>query len=328
MGTGEIVAIVFASVVFALLCIFFLMLPKKYYYSAMFSGVYISAFRLLGMKTRKVNLEDVVSAYVLAKKSKMNLTLMDLETISLSGGSALRVVKGLSIAKIAKINITLDFAKSVDVSGIDIMQVVRECINPRVIELPLITASAKDYLEVNVKLSLSLKVNLKNFLYGVGYDTVAARGVEAVVTKIANTEKADTLVAHPELLDKAVFDAGIDSGAKYELISADVIHIDLGQDKRIGLEKQSMEQEHLMSMYKLEQRKAEAEAVEKEMKARAEELRAQAAEEEVELQRAVREAVDEGKIKDVVDLYKLQNLQVDTEIKRQQMKKYEEGEGE
>ena len=64
-------------------------------------------------------------------------------------------------------------------------------------------------------------------------------------------------------------------------------------------------------MYKLEQRRAEAEAVEKEMKARAEELKAQAAEEEVELQRAVREAVDEGKIKDVVDLYKLQNLQID-----------------
>jgi len=324
MGIGEIVAIVFASVVFALLCIFFIVLPKKYYYSAMFSGAYISAFRLIGMKSRKVNLEDVVSAYVLSKKSKLNLTLMDLETVSLSGGSALRVVKGLSTAKIAKINISLDFAKSVDVSGIDIMQVVRECINPKVIELPLVTASAKDYLEVNVKISLSLKVNLKNFLYGVGDDTVAARGIEAAVTKIANTDRADSLVAHPEYLDKAIFDANIDAGAKYELVSADVIHIDLGQDKRIGLEKQSLEQEHLMSMYKLEQRRAEAEAVEKEMKARAEELKAQAAEEEIEIQRAIKDAIDEGKVSDVVELYKLQNLQLDTEIKRQQMKKYEE----
>lgn len=328
MGIGEIFGIVFACVVFVLLCMFFVVLPKRHYFSAMFSGVYVSAFRLLGMKARKVNLDDIIPAYVLAKKAKIDISLMDLETLSLSGGSAMRIVKGMSAAKIARVSISLDFAKAADVSGLDIAKLVQEYINPKVIDLPLISASAIDHLEVTTKITLSLKVNLKNLLHGVGDDTIVARGIEAVVTKIANTEKASSLVAHPEFLDRAIFDAKIDEGAKYELVSADVIHIDLGRDKSIELEKQKLETEHLIAIQKMEERRAEAQAIEQEMKARAEEANAQAAEESIEVQKALRQAVEEDRIQDVVDLYKLENLQVDTEMKRQQMKKNDDEEGE
>ncbi len=320
MSSGVIAGIVVASVVFVLLVVFFVLLPKKYYFSAMFSGAFISGFTLIAMKTRKVDLEDVVSAYIFAKKQKMKILLAELESISVSGGKARRVVEGMNAAKLAKISIDLPFAKAVDVSGLNVLQLVHECVQPKVIELPLTTAVTMDNYEINAKVSLSLKVNLKTYLNGVTDETISARGIEAVVTKIANTEKASTLIAHPEYLDKAIFEAGIDENSKYELVSADVIHIDLGKNRGIDVENAQMEKDHRLSMQKLEERKQEAVAVEQEMKARAEEMRAKAAAQEAEVPKAIIKAIEEGKMQDVVDYYKIQNLMADTELKRNTLK--------
>ena len=327
MGTGEITAIVFASVVFALMVAYILLVPQKFFFKALFAGAYISSWTLLAMKSRKINLDDVVSAYIISKKTKLGITLHDFELISIGGGSATNVATGLNTAKLAKIGIDLKFATAVDVAGLGIMQVVSECVKPKVIELPLVTATTMDLHEINVKVSLSLKINLKNYLNGVTDETISARGVEAVVTKIANTTRAQDLIAHPEFLDKAIFDAGIDENAKYELVSADVIHIDLGKDKGAEMEKDRMEKDHLASMRRLEQRKAEALAVQEEMKARAEEMNAKTAANNAEVPKALKKAIEDGKIKDITEYYKLQNLMTDTQVKMNMLgKKNEEDE--
>lgn len=316
MSAGGIVGIVFGGVIFSVLLTIFILMPKRAYFTALFSGCWISLFRLISMKMRKENVTEIVSAYILSKKSKLEIGLIDLETVASSNGHPVNIVEGMISSQSAKLNFGFDFAKAVDISGRNVLEVVRECLNPKVIELPLITSVAQDSFEVNVKISLTLKVNIKNFLQGVTEETISARAVEAVVTKIANTFRASDLVARPELLDKALFDAGIDEDSKYELVSADVIHVDLGNNRGLSVEKEQIEKQRILQANQLEHRRLTALAVEQEMKVKEAEMRAKMVENEALVPLAVKKAIEEGKIKDVVDFYKLQNLQADTEMRR------------
>ena len=316
MSEGAVVGIVFGGLFLIALTIFLILLPCNVFFGALFSGCYVSAFKLISMKLRKVNVSQIVSAYIMARKTHLGVTLFDLELISSSGGRPVRVVEGLNAANSAKLKFDLDFAKAVDISGRDLLEVVRECISPKTIELPLVTAVAQDNFEVNVKISLTLKVNLKNFLRGATEETISARAVEAVVTKIANTVRSSDIVSKPQLLDKAIFDAGVDEDCKYELLSADVILIDLGANRGLAIEKEQIERERILTSNQLEERRLTAVAVEQEMKAREAEMKAREAENETQVPLALKQAIEEGKMKDVVDFYLMQNLQADTDMRR------------
>lgn len=321
MSGGEIAAIVLASVLFVFLLIIFILMPKKAYFMAIFSGAYVSAFKLISMKLRKQDYIEIVKSYILSKKSHLKMSLYQLELISSAGGHPMNIVEGLNAAKSAKLDIDLDFAKAVDVAGLNFLETIKECVNPKVVEIPLISGVTQDNQEINVKISLTLKTEIENFLSGVNIDTVSARAVEAVVTKIANTEKATHLLSKPQLLDKAIFDAGIDENSKYELVSADVIHIDLGVNKALVAEKEQIEKQRIIAANQLESRRLMAVAVEQEMRAKAEEMRAKTIANEAEVPKAIIKAIEEGKIKDVIDYYKLENLQADTEMRRKLLDK-------
>lgn len=316
MSAGAIAGIVIGVLVLCWIIVLLILMPCRAYFMALFSGTYISVFKAISMKLRKLKVQEIVDAYILAKKSHLGITLFDIQIVSTSGGHPIRIVQGLNAAKSAKLKIDFDFAKAVDISGRDILEVVRECVNPKIIELPFITSVAQDNKEVNVKISLTLKVNIQNFLRGVTEDTVSARAVEAVVTKVANTAYAKDIVARPQVLDKAIFDASIDEDSKYELVSADVIHADLGVDRGLNMEKEQIERNRIITANQLEHRRLTAVAVEQEMKAKAEEMRAKTLANEAEVPKAIIKAIEDGKIKDVVDYFKMQNLQADTEMRR------------
>jgi len=328
MSAGAIFAIVLASLIFLFLFTLVLLMPRKAYFTALFSGVYISLFKLISMKLRKENVYEIVNAYITSKKSHLGITLYDMEIVSTSGGHPTKIVEGLVAAQSAKLAIDFAFAKAVDIAGMDILAVVRECVNPKLIELPLITGVAQDNKELHVKVSLTLKTNISNFLRGVTDETISARAVEAVVTKVANTEKAMQILSKPQLIDKAIFDAGIDEDSKYELVSADVIHVDLGADRNLILEKDQIEKNRILAANQLEHRRLTALAAEQEMKIKTEEMRAKVIESEAEVPKAVVEAIKEGKLKNVVDYYKLQNLQADTEMRRHLIGKSSKSENE
>ncbi len=316
MSVGAIIGLVVAGLVFIFLLTIFILMPRKTYFTVLFSGCYVSVFKLISMKMRKENVDEIVSAYITSRKSHLGLTLFDLEVVSTSGGHPIKIVDGLIASKSANLNFDFNFVKAVDISGRDVLEVVRECINPKIIELPLVTAITQDNLELNIKVSLTLKTNLKNFLTGVTDETISARAVEAIVTKVLNTSRAKDLLSHPELLDKAVFDAGVDENSKYELVSADVIYVDLGNNRSVQFEKDEIEKQRILMVNELEQRRLTAVAEEQEAKVKAEKMRLKVIEQEAEVPKAIVKAIEEGKIKDVLDYYKLQNLQADTEMRR------------
>ena len=143
--------------------------------------------------------------------------------------------------------------------------------------------------------------------------------MEAVVKKVANIGSAQELLAHPEYIDKAVVDAGIDSESKYEVVSVDVILLDMANDRKFDLEKEEIERQRILETNKLESRRLTAVAMEQEMKARAEEMKAKAAAAEADIPRAIIKAIEEGKIQDMLDYYKLQEIQADIELKKRML---------
>ena len=164
MSAGAIVAIILGGLLFTYLLTIFCLLPKKAYFTAMFSKAYVGIFRLISMKLRKVDVWEIINAYILAKKSHLGITLHDLEMIFVGAGHPMKVVEGMNSAQNANIKMPIEFAKAVDIAGREVLEVVRECINPKVIELPFISSVARDNREVNVKVSLTLKINLENCL--------------------------------------------------------------------------------------------------------------------------------------------------------------------
>lgn len=316
MSAGAIVGLVFGCLFVISIITLLVIMPRKAYFTALFSGCYISLFKLIGMKLRGRNVLEIVGAYILSKKSQLGISLYDLEVVSISGGHPCKIVEGIISSNAAGLKFDFNFVKAIDISGKDVLEVVRECINHKVIELPLINSMAQDKQEINAKISLTLKVNAKNFLKGVTDETISARAVEAVVTKIANTTRASELISRPELLDKTIFDAGVDEDSKYELVSADVIHVDYGVNRALSQEKEVLERQHMQNNHALEQRRLAALAQEQEVKVKAEEARLKVLEEELEIPRTIKKAIEDGKIKDVMDYYKLENLRADTDMRR------------
>lgn len=319
MSTGAIIAVVISAVMLAILITFFALLPKKVYFSALFSKSHVSAFTLIGMKFRKIDYIDIVNAYILSKKSNQTLTLADLEIISTTGGHPMNVINGLNAAKMAKLNMSVEFAKALDVSGYNIPLVVESFSKPKIIEIPMVSAITKDQIEMNIKIALTLKIDFKNFLRGVTEDTISTRAMEAIVKKVANIDSAQELLAHPEYIDKAVVDAGIDSESKYEVVSVDVILLDMANDRKFDLEKEEIERQRIIEANKLESRRLTAVAMEQEMKARAAEMKAKAAAAEADVPKAIIKAIEDGKIQDMLDYYKLQEIQADIELKRRML---------
>ncbi len=316
MSVGGIVGVCFAGVIFVLLATWFVLIPKRAYFSALFSGAYVLGFKLIALKLRKAKTGEIVEAYIASKRGKLGIAFLQLETLCVAGGNPVKVVEALSVAKSAKIDIDFALAKAVDAAGMDVLGLVQACVNPTQIEIPLASAVAQDNREVTVKVTLTLKPVLSKYLDGVGEETLSARAVEAVVTKIANTAEAKNIIARPQLLDKAIYDAQIDEDSKYELVSADVIHVDYGVDRNIAKLQQQEEVAERRAKFSLEQRRLTATAVEAEMKAKAEEMRSRVIANEAEVPKAVVEAIQKGKMKDIVDYYKVQNLQADTEMRR------------
>ena len=156
MNAGIITAIVLGGLLFLFLLILFILLPKKAYFTALFSGAYVSVFKCISMKLRKIDVMEIISAYALSKKSHLGINLYDFEVIATSGGHPLKIVEGLNAVQSAQLKIDLAFLKAIDIAGIEVLSVVRECINPKVIELPLINAVAQDNIEINAKISLTL----------------------------------------------------------------------------------------------------------------------------------------------------------------------------
>lgn len=304
MNTAEII-IIGAVVIVALL--FFSFVPLGLWISAVASGVKIGIFDLVGMKIRRVAPQRIVLSLVKATKAGLNLKANQLEAHYLAGGNVDSVVNAMIAAERAGISLTFEQASAIDLAGRNVFEAVKMSVTPKVIETPMISAVAKDGIELLVKARVTVRTNIERLIGGAGEDTVLARIGEGIVTTVGSSATHSEVLENPDDISKLILSKGLDSGTAYEIISIDIADIDIGRNIGANLLSLKAEADNKIAQAKAEERRAMAVALEQEMKAAVVAA-------EAEVPKAMAEAFRNGNL-GIMDYYKMKNVIADTGMK-------------
>jgi uncharacterized protein YqfA (UPF0365 family) len=309
LGSGFIFLIFFGII------LFFYFVPVGLWITAFFSGVKVSIFRdLIGMRLRKVAPGPIVRGMITATKAGVPLDISKLEAHYLAGGNVNKVIRALISADKANLGLLFEKAAAIDLAGRDVFEAVQISVNPKVIITPLITAMAKDGIQVRAMAKVTVRANLDRLVGGATEETILARVGEGIVTTIGSSDTHKRVLENPDSISKVVLEKGLDSGTAFEILSIDIADVDVGDNVGAKLQIDQAEADLKVARAKAEERRAMAVALEQENKARIEEMRARVVEAEAQVPEAIAEAFRNGKL-GVMDYYNMNNVISDTEMR-------------
>lgn len=313
-ASSQIWVWIVVGIILFFIIILFAIVPVNLWFRCLVSGTYVGIFKLVGMKLRKVNANMVIDAYINAKKAGLDINIDDLETHAMAGGNVNSVVAALISAHSAKINLPVEVAKAIDLAGRDVLKAVKESVTPKVIKTPVISAMAKNGIELRVLAKVTVKTNLNKLVGGAGEETIISRVGEGIVTTIGSSETHQQVLENPDSISKVVLEKGLDDGTAFQILSIDIADIDVGDNIGAELKKSQAQAEKEIAQAKAEERKAMAIAEEQEMRARVQAMRANVVQAEAKVPEAMANAFINGKL-GVMDYYRLQNIQADTNMR-------------
>ncbi|ABO50998.1 protein of unknown function DUF1432 [Desulforamulus reducens MI-1] len=294
--------------------VLFSFIPVGLWISALAAGVKVGIFTLVGMRLRRVPPAKIVNPLIKADKAGLAVSVNQLEAHYLAGGNVDRVVDALIAAERANIPLLFERAAAIDLAGRNVLEAVQMSVNPKVIETPVISAVAKDGIELKAVARVTVRANIDRLVGGAGEETVIARVGEGVVTSVGSAETHKTVLENPDSISKTVLSKGLDAGTAFEILSIDIADVDIGRNIGAQLQTDQAEADKNIAQAKAEERRAMAVAQEQEMKARVQEMRAKVVEAEAEVPRAMAEAFRSGRL-GVMDYYNMQNILADTKMR-------------
>ena len=316
LSLGWIIGLSVGGVILlALIIVFLCLVPLRLWFRSIVSHAHVPMGKLIGMKMRKVDVTKIVLTYITAKKAGLTITLDELETHYMANGDIERVVKALISAHSANMDLSVQTAKAIDLAGRDVYQAVRTSVVPKIIETPVVSAMAKDGIELKVKAKVTVISNMHMQIFGAGEETIIARVGEGVVTTVGSAASHKIVLENPDLISSTVLNKGLDTGTAYEIVSIDIADIDVGRNIGAELEIANAEADKRIAQAKAEERKCMAIATENEMKARVQEMRAMVVQAEAEVPKALAKALNSGKM-GVMDYYNMKNVQADTAMRK------------
>jgi len=254
--------------------IFSYMVPWGLWLSALSAKCPVSIFSLIAMRLRRVDPSMIVEPFIRAHKANLRLALSELEAHHLSGGSVSTIVTALVSANGA--NLPLDFKKAaaIDLAGRDVRQAVQMCVNPRVIESPMITAMAKDGIQVRAKARITVQANIDKLIGGAGEDTIVARVGEGIVTTIGSSNSHKDVLENPRRISEIINERGLDEETAFTIQSIDILDVDVGENIGSRLSIDQANADKLIAQAKAAERTSNAIAREYEMKALEQQMKA------------------------------------------------------
>ena len=307
------ILIIIGVIVF--LSIFFSFIPLRLWIAALASGVKVSITQLIGMRIRKVIPARIVNPMIKATKAGLMLPINKLEAHYLAGGNVDRVVNALIAAQRTGIPLDFERACAIDLAGRDVLNAVQMSVNPKVIETPVISAIAKDGIELRVKARVTVRANIDRLVGGAGEETIIARIGEGIVSTVGSANSHKEVLENPDSISRTVLNKGLDAGTAFEILSIDIADVDVGRNIGAQLQIDQAEADKRIAQAKAEERRAMAVAQEQENKAEVQGMRAKVVEAEAEVPRAMAHAFREGRL-GVMDYYNMQNVISDTDMRK------------
>ncbi len=311
--TGVSIVIIIAVIVFLMLFTYFV--PIGLYITAYFSGVKLKIFKdLVGMRLRKVSPYVIVRSQISATKAGLSLNTSLLEAHYLAGGNVVKVVNALISANKADLVLSFEKAAAIDLAGRDVLDAVKMSVLPKVIETPLVSAVAKDGIQLKAIARITVRANLQRLVGGATEQTILARVGEGIVSTIGSSDTHKAVLENPDSISKSVLSKGLDSGTAFEILSIDIADVDVGTNIGAILQTDQAEADLKVARAKAEERRAAAVALDQEMIAEVSRMKAKVVEAEAEVPKAMAQAFREGNL-GVMDYYNLKNIQADTDMR-------------
>lgn len=316
----------FLLIVLAVIFIILLSIIGKFislWFQAFVSGTPIPLFNIIGMSMRKIPPRTIVTARINSFKAGLkNITVADLETHYLAGGHVIDVVEAMIAAD--KANIPLDWrrATAIDLAGRDLKDAVKTSVNPRVIDAPergqtssnYISAVAKDGVQLLCRARVTVRTNIAQLVGGATEETIIARVGEGIVSAIGASETHSDVLGSPQRISKLVLEKGLDAQTAFEILSIDIVEINIGENIGARLRADRAESDKRIAQAKAEERRAMAVAAEQENKAKVKDMEAKLVEAQAAVPLAMAEAFRKGNM-GIMDYQRLQNIQADTEMR-------------
>ncbi|MBX7166073.1 MAG: flotillin-like protein FloA [Pirellulales bacterium] len=277
---------------------------------ALMSNAHVGFARLIAMSLRQVNARTIIQARIMAMQAglsrdkKSGITNQRLEAHYLAGGNVMRVIEALIAAQRADLDLDFDRAAAIDLAGRDVLDAVQTSVNPKVIDCPdpaksgrtMLSAIAKNGVELKVRARVTVRTNLAQLIGGATEDTIIARVGEGIITAIGSAESHLTVMENPDLISKAVLRRGLDAQTAFEIVSIDIADIDVGENIGARLQADQAEADTRVARARAEVRRAIAIAEEQENRAKVSENRARVLLAEADVPLAMAEALKGGRL--------------------------------
>ena len=183
ISIGNIGFVILPIVLVVGVSLFLHFVPLGLWISALAAGVKVSIMTLIGMRLRRVSPAQIVLPLVKANKAGLDVTVDQLEAHYLAGGDVDRVVDALIAAERATMELTFERSAAIDLAGRDVLEAVQMSVNPKVIETPIISAVAKNGIELKVRARVTVRANIDRLVGGAGEATIIARVGEGIVNR-------------------------------------------------------------------------------------------------------------------------------------------------
>ena len=289
--------------------------PLGLWISALAADVRVSIITLVGMRMRRVPPSKIILPLIKANKAGLDVHVNQLEAHYLAGGNVDKVVDALIAAHRAQIPLPFERSAAIDLAGRDVLEAVQMSVNPKVIETPVVSAVAKNGIELKIKARVTVRANIDRLVGGAGEPTIIARVGEGIVTTVGSSESHNDVLANPDDISKTVLGKGLDAGTAFEILSIDIADVDVGRNIGAELQTDQAEADKRIAQAKAEERRAMAVAKEQEMKAYTQEMEAKVVEAQAEVPHAMADALRSGNL-GVMDYYNLNNVQADTDMRQ------------
>ncbi len=311
---GGLALLILIIIVF-LFVVFTVFIPIGLFITAYFSGVKVKLFKdLVGMRLRKVPPQVIVRSKITATKAGIAVEVPKLEAHYLAGGNVIKVVNALVSADKANLGLTFERATAIDLAGRDVLEAVKMSVLPKVIETPVVSAVAKDGIQLKTVARITVRANIDRLVGGATEATILARVGEGIVSTIGSATTHKDVLESPDRISKTVLSKGLDAGTAFEILSIDIADVDVGQNIGAILQTDQAEADLKIARAKAEERRAAAVALEQEMTAEVAKQRARVVAAEAEVPLAIAEAFRQGNL-GIMDYYNIRNIQADTDMR-------------
>ena len=315
-GATEIALVsVFGAILVALI-VYLCFVPMKSWFTALFAGAYIPTFKLIDIKNNKLDVKSVVSAYILAKKAKLNIKLTEIENIILAGGNIVEIINAMKLAENAKLKLDLNLACAIDSTSKEVLSIVNQSINSRLITIEDIKGFTQDGVEIIATANVAIKVDLSRYVDGLGEEELKSTISAWIMENICKSKDHKLILKEPNISLLSNLDLRVvTKNSVYKVLDINISEVKIGRNLNTEREIQAAEKEKIYAQIEAERMKNAEEIKELQMRTKTEQMKSNVLQAEAEVPRAISQAIKEGRFS-VMDYYKLMNLQADTALRK------------